>query len=496
MTLNIRYKLIIAFSALALGITLISFLAMLFSFRAGFLQYLNDIRHTSLENVKETLLDEVATDAQWHELVSDKRLWLEIIQKSRQNRPLFLPPALKKKDLHRHRYSEHENSDAINRPRLRHLRPPPYVLLNADKEFIYSPAGKTVSVNDLLLSDVAINERLHGYIGIVKLKDISNRADKFFVIKQTEYFIGIAVIACLFAVLVAFLVAGRMSAPIQKLVFAMNRLMLRDYNNHINYKANDEIGSLVQSFNQLSTSLDDHQQSQQRWIADISHELRTPLSTLKAELEAMQDGVREISMKRINSLHDDIIRLQKLVDDLHKLALSDSGALTYQFTSVSIPNLLQDVFEHHEIELESRGLSYELSYLPKLSNISVYADIDRLYQLFENLLQNSMRYTSRGGQILIRVDASATDTITIEWEDSSPGVSSDSLHHLFKRLYRAEKSRNREKGGSGLGLSICKAIVDAHSGSISAHNSSLGGLRITVLLPKSKVGNESIGEAK
>ncbi len=494
MTLNIRHKLIIAFSALALGITLISFLAMLFSFRAGFLQYLNDIRYTSLENLQETLLNEVTTEDQWRGLASDKQRWVAILQKNRQGRQRFLPPMIKQKDRNRH--FGHDDNRWSNKPRPRD-RSLPYVLLDAEQKLIYAPKGREVSVEDLLVSDVLINKKLYGYVGIIKLKDIHNRVDKFFVIKQTQYFIVIAIIACLISVLVAFLIARRMSAPIQKLVFAMNRLMLRDYKNHVDYTAKDEIGSLVQSFNQLSTSLEDHQLSQQRWIADISHELRTPLSTLKAELEAMQDGVREISMARINSLHEEIVRLQKLVDDLHKLALSDSGALTYQFDRVPIANLLHDVLDHHEIELKSHDITYEVSCPSEASNdLYVYADINRLYQLFENLLQNSIRYTDKGGKLSIKVDPSATDAITIEWEDSSPGVSNDSLTHLFKRLYREEVSRNREKGGSGLGLSICKAIIDAHSGSISAHNSSLGGLKLAIVLPKPKIESKPMDKAK
>lgn len=497
MTFSIRHKLIIAFSLLALGVTLIAFLAMLLTFRAGFLQYLNDIRSKSLESFGQMISEKITSDQQWQDLKNSRKIWLNLIKENKQNdrESLLYPPRINasQKNAQKSRHSLPSlppfRSDDRDRPRKPLSRRHPYVLLDTDKDIIY---GRITSASGLLLVDVIIDNRVKGHLGINKLSDINNNADKIFVSKQTEYFIGIAIVACLLAVIVAFFIASWMTSPISRLVLAMNRLMIRDYDHHVTYKANDEIGSLVQSFNQLSQSLADHQQSQQRWIADISHELRTPLSTLKAELEAIQDGVRKVSMERINSLHEDVLRLQRLVDDLHELTLSDSGALNYQFSSVSMTSLLKSVFEHHEMDLKAHDLSYSVdSLMANLSldnnNLHVYADADRLYQLFENLLQNSIRYTDQGGQITVKVGASSNDGVTIEWHDSNPGVAAVSLDQLFNRLYREEKSRNRDKGGSGLGLSICKAIVEAHSGDISAEHSPFGGLKITISLPKAKV---------
>jgi two-component system sensor histidine kinase BaeS len=504
MTLSIRHKLMIAFSLLALGVTLIAFLAMLLTFRAGFLHYLNDIRYQSLESFGQIVAEKITSDRQWKTLKNNRKIWLRLVKEHRQNDSdtLLNPPRVNRsvnKTQEGRRSSASSPSSSLSSSPYksgdfsRPFRPPsrrnPYVLLDVDSEIIY---GRITSASGLLRVDVIIDNRLRGYLGINKLSDINNRADQVFVSKQTRYFIGIAIFACLLAVVVAFFIARWMTSPIQRLVVAMNRLMTRDYDHQVDYKASDEIGSLVQSFNQLSQSLAHHQQSQQRWIADISHELRTPLSTLKAELEAMQDGVRKVSMARINSLHEDVLRLQRLVDDLHELTLSDSGALNYQFSSVSVFSVLTSVFEHHEIDLNAHDVNYKIegSLGHKFSDINdlyVYADADRLYQLFENLLQNSMRYTDSGGKISVKVAASSADAVIIEWHDSSPGVSAASLQQLFNRLYRDEKSRNRDKGGSGLGLSICKAIVEAHSGEINAQHSPLGGLKITIHLSQAKM---------
>lgn len=490
MTLNIRHKLIIAFSLLALSVTLIAFLVMLFTFRVGFLQYLNDVRYQSLENLGQIISENIGSDKQWQELKKSRLLWDKLVQENRQTdrRPFLSPGRVADQNVKSSLPSSSNRGELHRRDR----RPPrrhPYLLLDIDKSVIY---GRLRPAKDLLLVDVVIDDRLRGYLGISQLININNSADKVFVSRQTRYFIGIAIVACLLAVIVAFFIASWMTSPIQRLVLAMKRLMLRDYNHHVEYKANDEIGSLVQSFNQLSQSLADHQQSQQRWIADISHELRTPLSTLRAELEAIQDGVRKVSMERIDSLHDDVLRLQRLVDDLHELTLSDSGALNYQFSSVSVQDVLASVFDHHEIDLKMNNLSYVINDSLSQGEINknaiyTYGDADRLYQLFENLLQNSLRYTDKDGQIAVKVDVSIPGAITVEWQDSSPGVSSVSLDQLFNRLYREEQSRNREKGGSGLGLSICKAIVEAHAGSISAAHSSLGGLALTIKLPTAKM---------
>lgn len=483
MALSIRHKLIIAFSLLALFVTLVAFVAMLLIFRAGFLQYLNDLRFSSLNQLQLALSEQVSTDGQWKRLVNSKRVWHEFVRNTLPNaRDGFLDPKPRKEKT---RPPPHLSGEGRRPPP--HRRPPPsrqpYLLLDSGKNIIH---GREQNIANLKLAPIMFEGSVLAYVGIKKLNDIDNNTDKMFVEKQTYYFIVVAILACLLAVLAAFFIAAWMTSPIQRLLVGMNRLMQRDYTVEVNYKADDEIGSLFQSFNQLTSTLQHHQQSQQQWIADISHELRTPLSTMKAELESIQDGVRVLSIDRVYSLHEDILRLQRLVDDLHELALSDSGTLNYRFAPVSVNQVLENIFDQHEIDFQSKQLHANLNTTGNQYALSAYADEDRLHQLFENLLQNSLRYTDAGGRIQVNTKLNSKNAIVVEWEDSTPGVPTASINKLFDRLYREEKSRNRAKGGSGLGLSICKSIVEAHSGHINASHSDLGGLKITIVLPKSK----------
>jgi two-component system sensor histidine kinase BaeS len=264
----------------------------------------------------------------------------------------------------------------------------------------------------------------------------------------------------------------------------MSALMKRDYTVKVDYKANDEISHLVQSFNQLTQTLSQHEKSQQQWIADISHELRTPLTILRGELEAVQDGVRLLNQQGIDSLYEEVLRLQRIVDDLHQLSSSDHGAMRYIFTSASLVDIIQNVLRSQEISLTDHQLANEI--IKVGIERPVYGDADRLRQLFQNLLQNSIRYTEKNNAIRVTLNFDNKDFAVVIWEDGPPGAPSSSLARLFDRLYREEKSRNRRQGGSGLGLSICKNIVEAHNGKIKAAHSSLGGLAIDLQLPFAK----------
>ncbi|SUB70505.1 Signal transduction histidine-protein kinase BaeS [Pluralibacter gergoviae] len=215
------------------------------------------------------------------------------------------------------------------------------------------------------------------------------------------------------------------------------------------------------------------------FMADISHELRTPLAVLRGELEAIQDGVRKFTPESVSSLQAEVGTLTKLVDDLHQLSMSDEGALAYQKAPVDIVSLLEMAGGAFRERFAGRGLALNLS-LPE--SATVFGDRDRLLQLFNNLLENSLRYTDAGGQLLIEARKTAQH-VTLTFADSGPGVTDEQLEMLCERFYRAESSRNRASGGSGLGLAICVNIAAAHGGRLSAAHSPFGGVSITVELP-------------
>jgi two-component system sensor histidine kinase BaeS len=194
------------------------------------------------------------------------------------------------------------------------------------------------------------------------------------------------------------------------------------------------------------------------------------------------EGVRETTPEAVRSLHSEVMRLHRLVDDLHQLTLSDLGALTYRKESVHLVEVLADSVDACEADFDRKGITLDRDIPRGLAPTPSFADRERLRQLFSNLLGNSLKYTDSGGRLVVRV-RQADAMITVDLEDSAPGVPAGEIDRLFDRLYRVETSRSRTSGGAGLGLAICRNIVEAHGGTITASPSSLGGLLMRVSLP-------------
>ena len=237
---------------------------------------------------------------------------------------------------------------------------------------------------------------------------------------------------------------------------------------------------LARNFNVLAETLERNQQAQRQWIADISHELRTPLSVLRGELQAVEDGVRAFDETTRKSLSGEVDRLTKLVNDIYQLSVADVGALRYRKEVADVGQVLEDTVELFEARIHDAGLELETDYAR--APLEALIDVNRLGQLFTNVLENTVRYTDRGGRVRVVCERQGKD-IAISIEDSAPSVPSDALPRLFERLYRVESSRGRQTGGAGLGLAICKRIAHALGGSISASPSTLGGLKLVVRIP-------------
>ena len=223
-------------------------------------------------------------------------------------------------------------------------------------------------------------------------------------------------------------------------------------------------------------------QQKDRFLADISHELRTPLTVLKVQLELLQDGMVNDQERVYQTLQHRLDSLNQLVNDLHQIALSDSGLMTLEKTEVDIVMSLKEIIDSFAPIAIGRNIEISLT-VQEDSSATVEGDEGRLTQVFINIIKNSLDYTNAGGRLEIDYRESATQAC-LSFSDTAPSVSENELNKLFERLYRVEASRSRKTGGSGLGLSISKSIIEAHGGTISAQNSPLGGLCIKVDLPR------------
>lgn len=215
-----------------------------------------------------------------------------------------------------------------------------------------------------------------------------------------------------------------------------------------------------------------------QWVADTSHELRTPVAVLRAQIEAMQDGVHPTTPENLDVLHEQVLALGRLVDDLHLLARGDAQAVTCRLQPLDLAGLVRDALQAQASRLDKAGLTMEAR-LPE--ELVLPGDRSRLRQVLANLLENSTRYTDRGGTIRVTLTRQGRHAL-LALEDSAPGVPPEAYDRLFDRFYRVDPSRTREQGGTGLGLSICRTLVEAHGGTIRALPSDLGGLRLEVRL--------------
>ena len=269
--------------------------------------------------------------------------------------------------------------------------------------------------------------------------------------------------------------------PVRRIQEATRRLAAGDFSARVRVQGGDELARLGLDLNALAATLEGNEQARRRWVADIAHELRTPIALLRAELEAMQDGVRPLGRAGVDALHADVLRLGRLVGDLHELSVTDLGALSYRMVETDVRELLAADLDALRPRFTAAGLRLDLHDRAPMP-LMLTADPDRLSQAIRNLLANSLKYTDPGGGLTVTLGAAA-GRVTLDFEDSAPGVPPESLPRLCDRLYRVEGSRSRHTGGAGLGLAIVKNVVEAHGGRISAAAAPAGGLWLHIELP-------------
>lgn len=302
-------------------------------------------------------------------------------------------------------------------------------------------------------------------------------------------YLGILAVASallLLALASAWWVARRWAQPLLAVQVATERIARGEFDVRLSGRRqgagrSDEIGDLVRNVNHMAEGLQQLEGARRRWLADISHELRTPLTVLRGEIEALVDGVRPLRPEAIVSLHEDALRLGKLVDDLHLLAMSDLRSLPCSFVDVDAVELAGQAVSRLQARAATKGLALSVE-MGSLTTLHVCWDRTRIEQLLGNVLENSLRYTDSPGRIVLALNRRG-NLVTFDIDDSAPGVPAADLPRLFEPLFRSDAARSRERGGSGLGLSICNAIVRSHGGRINAAPSLFGGMRLHIELP-------------
>ena len=498
---TISRKLFLALIVVSLVILLMSAVFGQLSFQRGFHAYLTAQEAPVIAEITQLLREEHATNQGWGVLRQDPERWRMILREARHliggsgNRNGRAPPP----PSHRRPIGDMPGPHQSPRPGPRPYergrpRLPPGAPANdlsptriTGRLGLYDTQGALLAGNgiDQTTSNtigILVDNTLVAELRIAPLTTLGAQIDIEFARQQGRSIAFIALALLALAAAASWIIARQFTRPIRDLAEGTRAIAQGDYEQPIVSGSRDELGSLANDVNALARVLQNNRESRRRWLADINHEMRTPLAVLRAELQSLQDGYRPFNDQSVNSLQTEVDHLEHLIDDLYTLSSSDESNMEYRYGEFDVTDLLNELVQAAKIRVSSAGLALEAT--PSATDkISIYADAKRVSQLVNNLLENAIRYTDAPGTIFIKSHHN-DDQWRLTIEDTAPGVPNDQHERIFERLYRVDRSRNRQTGGSGLGLAICSAIVAGHGGTIKSSASAKGGLKIDVTLPR------------
>lgn len=279
-------------------------------------------------------------------------------------------------------------------------------------------------------------------------------------------FIVAAVIASAVSLLLASLLAIRLAGPLDDIARAARRVARGEYHARVQRAGPDELTSLADSFNQMAETLEQQERMRHEFIVNAAHELSTPLTNLQGYLEALRDGVIAPSSEQFQSLHEEVDRLVRLSQSLNTLAQDNSASSEKTLETIDLVPAVRSAVELARSSFDGKAIRVQL-HLPE--RLSARAGPDQLAQVLANLLQNASRYTPEGGLVTVAAETRRSDVL-VSVSNTGDGIPQQDLPHVFERFYRVEKSRDRARGGAGIGLAIVKQLVEGTGGRVGAES--------------------------
>lgn len=301
---------------------------------------------------------------------------------------------------------------------------------------------------------------------MMELGDSAEHARDMYADSVTTVVIAASVVAVLASVGLAIVLARMLARPLAEIGQAARRIADGDYAARVPRSGPEELASLADSFNQMAASLERQEQMRRDFIANAAHELRTPLTNLQGYLEALRDGVITADRATYESLHEEADRLVRLSRSLDALAEGDADTDRPSLVEFDLAAAVRTALDLAAPSIERAGLRLDTD-VP--SALPARADPDRLAQVLANLLSNAVRYTPRGGLISVRVERRPGDVL-VSVANTGEGIPAEDLDRVFERFYRVEKSRDRARGGAGIGLAIVKQLVEGIGGRVGAES--------------------------
>lgn len=290
-------------------------------------------------------------------------------------------------------------------------------------------------------------------------------------------------LAIVIALVLTFVLSRRLSSPIGVLAKATRRLGQGDLSQRVQFQGKGEVKVLAQAFNSMAADLEHAEQLRRNLVADVAHELRTPLSNIQGYLEAIRDRVMKPNAATIHSLNEETALLSRLVDELQELSLAEAGELKLVYQAEDIAKLVKQAVTSWQPQVAAKEILLSLDLPDNLPLVNI--DWQRVNQVLHNLLENAVAHTRKGGTINVAAITQG-DWVEVCVSDTGEGIPAEDLPNIFERFYRVDRSRARATGGSGLGLTIAKRLVEAHGGKITVQSELGKGSCFSFTLPIAK----------
>ncbi|MEC1524768.1 HAMP domain-containing sensor histidine kinase [Neobacillus niacini] len=300
--------------------------------------------------------------------------------------------------------------------------------------------------------------------------------------------------------LLTYFVSKSIIKPINQLKKAAHFIKNGNLEHSISAARNDEIGQLTQAFEEMRIQLKESHEIQKQYednrkelIAHISHDLKTPITSIKGYVEGIRDGVADTPEKKaryIQTIYTKAVDMDHLIDELFLFSKLDLGKVPFEFERIDIKDYLTDYFEELSFDLRKQHVELHFQFAP-LGHYQVVADREKFKRVLANIINNSLKYMDKDKKELIISIDSTDEDVEISIADNGPGIPEDSIPFIFNQFYRAEQSRNKLTGGSGLGLSIAKMIIEEHNGMIRLESTLTVGTKITIILPHHSCSEEA-----
>jgi two-component system, OmpR family, sensor histidine kinase BaeS len=301
---------------------------------------------------------------------------------------------------------------------------------------------------------------------MLRAGDSAQHAREMYDQSVTRVVLAATIVAVIASVALAIVLARMLTRPLAEIGAAARRIADGDYAARVPRAGPEELASLVDSFNQMAASLERQEAMRRDFIANAAHELRTPLTNLQGYLEALRDGVITADGATYESLYEEADRLVRLSRSLDALAEGDAGTSPAHPIDLDLGGAIRAAIDLSSPSAERAGLRLDVDVPERLL---VHADPDRLAQVLANLLSNAVRYTPDGGSITVRAERRPGDVL-VSISNTGDGIPAEDIDRVFERFYRVEKSRDRARGGAGIGLAIVKQLVEASGGRVGAES--------------------------